>query len=151
MGLDRLLAEEELRGDLGIRLPVDNEPCHLELAFGQRLDAGPVGPARPRATVDAMAKLSQLAFRLVPVAHGAARLECAGRALQLGGGTITLAGLGEGAARERPRERCLDRRSRLVGGSRRRERPLGCSGGLPGVEVDGRRRSVRPGQSHREL
>ena len=119
VGLDRLLAEEQLRGDLGIRLAVDNEPCHLELAFGQRLDAGPVGLARPRATVDAMAKLSQLLFRFVPVAQRAARLERAGRALQLGGGTVTLAGFGEGAARERPRERRLDRRSR----PRRRQPP----------------------------
>src|SRR5207244_13437173 len=97
-----------LRGNLGIRLAVYDEPCHLELAFGQRLDAGPVGHARPRATVDAMSKLSQLVFRLVPIAQRAARLEFGGRALQLGGGTVTVAGFGEGAARERPRERCLD-------------------------------------------
>src|SRR2546430_15418916 len=80
--LDRLLAEEELRGDLGIRLAVDDEPRDLELAFGQRLDRGPAGFARPRAAVDAMAEPSQLALRLVPVAQGPALFERAGRVLQ---------------------------------------------------------------------
>ena len=88
MSLDGLLAEEQLRGDLGIRLAVDDEPCHLEFAFGQRLDPGSVGLARPRATVDAMPELSQLAFRLVAVSQRAesqafalcaARLASAGR------------------------------------------------------------------------
>ena len=98
-----------------------------------------------------MAELSQLAFRLVSVAQRAVRLQLAGGALQLCGGTVTLVGLGEGAARERARQRCLDRRPGLVGGSGRRERPVGCSGGVPGVKVDGRRRSICPGRSHREL
>src|SRR5438477_10990489 len=98
-----------------------------------------------------MSKLSQLVFRLVPVAQRAARLEFGGRALQLGGGTVTLAGFGEGAARERPRERCLDRRSHLVCGSSRRECALGCSGRVTAIKVDGRRRSVGPSESHREL
>ena len=34
VGLDRLLAEEQLGGDLGIRLAVDDEPRELELALG---------------------------------------------------------------------------------------------------------------------
>jgi hypothetical protein len=42
--LDRLLAEEELRGNLGIRLAVHHQPCHLELAFGRRLDRAPGYP-----------------------------------------------------------------------------------------------------------
>src|SRR5436190_16019705 len=104
VSLDRLLAEEQLRGDLGIRLAVDDEPCHLELACSQRLDTDPVGLARPRTTVDAMPELSQLAFRLVAVAQRPACLELAGCALQLRGGQVTLAGLGEGAARERARQ-----------------------------------------------
>jgi hypothetical protein len=78
VSLDRLLTEEELCGDLGIRLAVDDKPCDLKLPFGQRLDSGPVGLARPRATVDAMPELSQFAFRLVPVAQRPARLEFAG-------------------------------------------------------------------------
>ena len=98
-----------------------------------------------------MAELSQLAFRLVAVAQRAARLELAGRALQLVGGTVTLAGLGEGAAGERARQRRLDRRPDLVGGGGRRERLLGCARRIAGVQVDGRRRSTGPGGSHREL
>ena len=43
--LDRLLAEEELGGDLRVRLAVDHEPRDLELAPGQRVDPGRVGCA----------------------------------------------------------------------------------------------------------
>ena len=70
-----------------------------------------------------MPELSQLAFRLVAVAQCPARIELGGGALQLGGGTVRLADLGEGAARDRPRQRCFDRRSRLVSGSSRRGEP----------------------------
>ena len=45
MSLDRLLAEEELRGDLGVGLAVGDKLCHLEFARGQCLETGPVGPA----------------------------------------------------------------------------------------------------------
>src|SRR5436190_23633095 len=101
MRLDGLLAEEELRGDFWIRLAVDDEPCDLVLALSQQLDVGPVGVARVCAAVDVMSQLSQFAFRLISVAQRTAFLELAGRALELGGGTVTLAGLGEGAGCER--------------------------------------------------
>ena len=84
-----------------------------------------------RAPVDRAAELPQLAFRLVAVAQRAARLEVPGRALELADGAVALAGLGEGAAGEHPRQRRLDRRSDLVGGRGRRERPLGCAAGSP--------------------
>ena len=56
------------RGDLGIGHAVDDEPCDLQFAFGQRLDAGCAGLARPCAPVDAVAELSQLSFGRVAVA-----------------------------------------------------------------------------------
>ena len=59
VGLDGLLAQEQFRGDLRVGLAVDDEPRHLEFASGQRLDACPVGLARPRAPVGTMAELSQ--------------------------------------------------------------------------------------------
>jgi hypothetical protein len=37
--LDCLLTQEQFRGNLGICLAVDDEPRHLEFAFGQRRDA----------------------------------------------------------------------------------------------------------------
>src|SRR6516164_5429640 len=51
VGLDGLLAQEQLRGDLRVGLAVDDEPRHLEFAAGQRLDACPVGLARPGAAM----------------------------------------------------------------------------------------------------
>ena len=55
--LDRLLAEEQLGGDLGIGFAVDDEPRDLELACGQRFE--PVASVLPgaRAPVDAVAEL----------------------------------------------------------------------------------------------
>jgi hypothetical protein len=65
--LHRLLAEEELGGDLGVGLAVDDEPRELELALGERADpAEPVSVRRP--AVDALAELAQLLFCLRPVA-----------------------------------------------------------------------------------
>jgi hypothetical protein len=45
------------RRDLGIGLAVDDEPCHLELAFGQRVDARPIRLACARAPMGAVAEL----------------------------------------------------------------------------------------------
>jgi hypothetical protein len=104
LGLDSLLAEEQLRGDLRIRLAVGDQPCHLEFAFGQRLQSGLVRLARARASVDGMAELSQLPFRVVAVAQRAAGVEFRGRALQLRRGTVTLPGSSERAARDRARQ-----------------------------------------------
>ena len=47
VGFDRLLAQEEFRGDLRIGLALDDELRHLEFALGQRCDARSVGPSRP--------------------------------------------------------------------------------------------------------
>src|SRR5215467_13603172 len=63
VGLDGLLAEEELGRDLGVRLAVDDEARQLELALGQRRDAAwrrPDGTA----AIDRAAELSQLTFHL---------------------------------------------------------------------------------------
>ncbi len=68
VGLDRLLAEVELAGDLGVGLALDDEPRDLELAFGQRLEAGAVARARAGAAVDAPPEPAELAFGLVAVA-----------------------------------------------------------------------------------
>ena len=114
--LDRLLAEEQLGRDLRIGLAVGDEPCELELTLGQRFEPSPVGTSWPRAAVDAIAELAQLAFRLIPVAERSTFLEVAGRALQLGRGAVTLAGLGEREARQCARQCCLDRRSHLISG-----------------------------------
>ena len=57
MGLDGLLAEEQLGRDLGIRLRVEDETRHLELALAQGLEAGPIALATARTTMDAMPKL----------------------------------------------------------------------------------------------
>src|SRR4029079_9686205 len=107
--LHRLLAEEELRRDLEIGLAVDDEPCHLEFPFGQRVDARPVSPACPRAPMRAVAELPQLSLRALSIAQRAARVERRCCALELRHGTVAPAGPGQGPARERARERALDR------------------------------------------
>jgi hypothetical protein len=49
--LDRLEAEEELGGDLGVRLAIDDKRGDLALALGQRVQTGAVGAAVARAPV----------------------------------------------------------------------------------------------------
>ena len=63
-------------GDLGVGPAVDHEPCDLQLALGQRLDA----PRRPRCPAacggaGARAELAQLALGLVPARTRAAGVE----------------------------------------------------------------------------
>jgi hypothetical protein len=65
-----------------------------------------------------MSELPEFALGLVAVAQGTARIERGGRALKLGDRTVGLAGLSECAARERARERRLDRSADLVSGTR---------------------------------
>src|SRR5215831_9486310 len=102
MSLDCLLAEEQLRGDLGVGLAVDDEPCHLQFAFGQGLDAECTGFSWPGAPVDAMAKLSQLPFRLVAIAPRAAGVQLCGVELKGRHGALGLAGSDERAAGHYP-------------------------------------------------
>src|SRR5262249_9405421 len=101
MGLDRLLAQEQLGRDLGVRLALDDEAGHLELALGERLDARPVPPAGAGAPMRTVAELPKLPLGLVAVAQRAAGVQRRCRALELRHGTGFLAGLGERPAGER--------------------------------------------------
>src|SRR3954469_17342678 len=92
VSLDRLLAEEQLGGDLGIRLPVDDEARDLQLARGQGVDPGGAGLAGLGSVMDAPAQLAQLALGLVTPAQSSARLQRRRRVEQLRNGSITLAG-----------------------------------------------------------
>ena len=116
--------------DLGVRLAVDDEPGELELALGERADADPVGLARPRAAVDALAELAQLALRLVRgSARRRARRTRPPRA-QLGGGAVAVAGLGQRAAGQRAaRPRLRPARRRRPPDGRRRQRLLAAVAG----------------------
>src|SRR5262245_10199421 len=75
VGLDGLRAQEQLGGDLRVRPAVADEPRHLELALGERLDAHAVGPAGARTAVPGLAEPPQLLLGLLEVARGAGRLE----------------------------------------------------------------------------
>src|SRR3954466_12016296 len=74
VSLDRLLAEEQLGGDLGIRLPVDDEARDLQLARGQGVDPRGAGLAGLGWVMDAPPHLAQLALALVTPAQSPARL-----------------------------------------------------------------------------
>src|SRR4051794_10955253 len=97
VGFDGLDAEEQLGGDLGVGLAVDDEPCHLELALRERLEAAAIRHAGSRAAMDVVALLSQLAFRGVAVARRAAVVERGGRACERGRSPGDVAGLRERA------------------------------------------------------
>src|SRR4051812_38970831 len=139
--LDRLLAEEQLRCDLGVRLSVDDQARDLQLTRGQSFEPGRAVFARCCPAVDAVAELAQLALGLCTPAQSAARFECCCRVLQLRNSSLTLAALRQCAPGQCAREGCLDRRSDLLSPRRRQERPFGRRRGTPRVEVDRRRRS----------
>src|SRR3954467_1018408 len=82
--LDRLEAEEQLGGDLGVRPAIDDERGDLALALGQRVDAGAVGAALARAAVHGTPELAQLALGGVAQARRAAPVERRRRVLELG-------------------------------------------------------------------
>src|SRR4051794_33561323 len=65
---DRLGAEEEFGGDLRVRLAVDDEPCDLEFALGERFDARRICLAGACAPVDRASELPQLPLGLQSVA-----------------------------------------------------------------------------------
>ena len=117
MGLDGLLAEEQLAGDLRVGPAVDDQPRDLQLALGQRLHAVAVRPAGPGPAVHvAVPEPAQLALGRVAVAERAVRVELGGRAVQLGGRALLIAGRRQRAPRERARERALDRGADRAGG-----------------------------------
>jgi len=134
VGLDGFLAQEQFRGDLRVGLAVDDEPCHLEFAIGQRFDASSAGGARACTAMNVPTELSKLAFCLVPVSERAEGVECRRGELEFAGGTVAVACLGERASREFPRAgRVEQRRNRFERGGRR-ERLLGGGCGLACVE-----------------
>src|SRR3954447_395084 len=149
--LDGLVAEEQLARDLRVGLAVDHEHGELELALGQRLERRPGGPAPPRAPLDAMPELAQLPLRLAAVTEGAALPEVVGGAPELDRGAGTVAGPREGAARKQARESTFDRRPCFVRGRGGCERSLGRTRRVAGVELDGCRGPLRPGDGHRQL
>jgi len=67
MGLDRLLAEEELRRDLTVRLVIANELGDLELPLGESFDSIPLRAGRPAPPVVPLAEPAQLALGLVAI------------------------------------------------------------------------------------
>src|SRR6516165_1796693 len=115
VGLDGFLAQVQFRGDLRVGLAVDDEPCYLQFTSGEGLDACPVGLAWLGAPVGTLAELSQFSLRALAVAPRAAGVERCRRALKFGYGAIPFAGFGERSARNRARQRGLDRGSDSVG------------------------------------
>ena len=75
---DGLLAQEELRGDLRIRLAVNDEPGKLKLALCEGCDAV-AAASRRTAVVHGSAEFAQLAFGLRAVPSGAEGIEVRGR------------------------------------------------------------------------
>ena len=65
---DRLLAEEQLGGDLWVGSASDDEVRDLKLTFGQQLDADSVALSGPRTPMDVLSEFSKLLLRLVSVA-----------------------------------------------------------------------------------
>ena len=55
---DRLLAEEQLGGDLWVRSASDDEVRDLKLTFGKQLDADSFALPGPRTPVDVVSELS---------------------------------------------------------------------------------------------
>src|SRR4029079_5997165 len=68
--LDGLRAQEQLRGDLSVGLPVHHQTRDLELALGEQLDAGSVELAALRPAVDPLAELAELTVGGVAAREG---------------------------------------------------------------------------------
>src|SRR4051794_3481847 len=95
VGLDGLRAEEQRARDLPVGLAVDDEPRDLELACGERSDAGEVRAAAARAPVDALAELAELLLDACPLPDRAEHVEGVRRAAELRRRPVRLAGLGQ--------------------------------------------------------
>src|SRR5947207_14417073 len=74
VSLHRLLAEEQLGGDLRIRLSIDDQPRDLQLTRGQSFEPGRAGSATGCSAVDPVAELAQLALGLGTPPEGSTRL-----------------------------------------------------------------------------
>ncbi len=100
MRLDRLRAEEQRLGDLGVRPAIDDESGDLFLTLCESGDAGRVALAGLRTSMDSAAEQPQLVVRCVAVATRATGMERASGPLELGDSALSLAGLRERAAGE---------------------------------------------------
>ena len=107
MSLDRLLAEEELGGDLAVRLPVSDELRDLAFAAGERSDSV-FGRAGRASAVEAAPEPAQLALGLFPEARSPASVELGERLLELVGSAGAVACGRERSAGKRPGATRLD-------------------------------------------
>src|SRR4029453_19445596 len=103
MCLDRLLAQEELFGDLRVRLPVDHESRDLELPAGEGTDAAVRfgGPSPPG---NAATELPQFALSRIAISESTKAVKLNRGSPQLGHRLLRPAGLREGAGGGGPRE-----------------------------------------------
>jgi hypothetical protein len=127
VSFDRLLAEEEGACDLGIGAAVDYQPCHFELALGERLESLAVRLARPSAPGEPPAQLAQLVLGVVAIAARTAGAELAGGPLQLGDGALLLAGGRQRLPRQRAGARGIDPGTGLVRPRSRGKGPVGAT------------------------
>src|SRR5215210_6876192 len=103
MALDGLQAEEQLGGNLGIGLAVDDEPSYLKLSFAQGRHTGSVRLTGLRPTWSRTAELAQLTFCLVAIAGRTERVECDRRELQFDRCRVLLTCFRECPTCEQPR------------------------------------------------
>src|SRR6478735_3485532 len=102
MRLDRFLTEIELSGDFAVGSAVDDQTRDLKLALSERFDAGHIGLARSRASVDVVSEPAELALGGVAVAERAAPLQLGGGGLEFDYGPLPIAQLRERASSEGP-------------------------------------------------
>jgi hypothetical protein len=150
MSFDGLWAEEQLGGDLGIGLAVDDEARDLTLALGEGLQAHSIGFAGPTAAMDVMAEASQLALRHRAVSECSGGVELGCCAPQLCHRAPGLPCLRERPSRERPRDGGLDGGADVVRRDRGCECPVG-GGGIAGVECDCRDGTLGHGVGHPQV
>ena len=147
VSLDRLLAEEQLGGDLGIRLAVDDEPSDLELASSQRFE-----PASRRPSPGACA--GERDGRAFPAPFPPRRGTAVPRSDRIRRPPALAPPRHDrsdppGPARDPracARAQPLSVRRRSSAASAADQRPLGCLGRIAGRQVDGRSRSIGPGE-----
>jgi hypothetical protein len=62
------VTEEQLRRDLGVRLSVTHQRCHLQLSLRERAET--VALTGRSSTMEAASELPQLALSLIPIPEG---------------------------------------------------------------------------------
>jgi hypothetical protein len=67
VALDGLLAQEQFRRDLGVRLPIQDQPGDLKLATRKRLEAQGTRSTPTRSPVRTVAQLPELLFRALAI------------------------------------------------------------------------------------